>query len=158
MTKQNKTLLIKIIFFFLVGVITYVFFGNYIFITTDFISNIVTFLSIIFGFYIASFSIFTTSKYVSQLYKIDDKENSGKQSLMDTLIQKYKAGLIITLLSIFYTLVIFFILKDNDFINLKQNIYLLGLLPIILLNFVYGFEMMNILVSVIRQTTKINQQ
>lgn len=156
MMKQNKKLSLKIAVILGVGVYVYFSFGNSIFLSSNFISNIVTFLSILFGFYITSFSIFTTSKYVSQLYKIDDKENNGKQSLMDTLIQKYKTGLTITLLSILYTLGIFFILKDKETILLNENLYFIVLLPFISLNFVYGFEMMNILVKVIKQTAKLS--
>ncbi len=157
MTKQNKSFIIRFFISLFVGFLIYYIFGYKLYLSSNLISNAVTFLSIIFGFYITSFSIFTTSRYVANLYKIDDAENS-RQSLMDTLIHKYKIGLVSTLFSILYVIIIFFILGDSEEILLTSNWYLSFFLPIILFDFIYSFEMMNILIKVIKQTAKLNKE
>lgn len=157
MLNKNKNLIIRLLISLVLGLTVYYCWGNYIYLSTNLFSNIVTFLSILFGFYITSFSIFTTSRYVAKLYKIDDIEKKRSQSLMDTLIHEYKTGLIITLVSIIYTLVLFPILGSREFILLNSNKYLIIFLPFMLLNFIYAFEMMSVLVKVIKQTAKLNQ-
>lgn len=155
--KNNRSFVIEIIISVILGFYLYYLFGDQILLSKDFISNIITFLSIVFGFYITSFSIFTTSRYVASLYKISDADNKSV-SLMDSLIHKYKIGLILTLISIFYGLVIFLIIGDKEAVLLESYTYLGILPPLIFLNCIYAFEMMNILIKVIKQTAKLNQE
>ena len=46
-----------------------------------FISSLLTVFSIFFGFYITSFAVFSTSKYLSKLYDIQDKKDNRKSLL-----------------------------------------------------------------------------
>lgn len=152
--KQNKDLLwIFIISLFGGGLFQFYFLSHFS-IYTEVISNIVTFLSIAFGFYITSFSIFTTSKFVSSLYR-DDSENIG-QSILDTVIFKYKIGLLITLFSIFYFIAIDFIVEESHGILSLDKIYSYPVFSVFLLNFIYAYIMFSILVKIIRQEAKIN--
>ena len=74
------------------------FLGSFL-LSIEIISNIIIFLSIIFGFYITSLAIFATSNYMYDLYKIADANNKNL-TLLHTLINKYKTGLKIILFSI----------------------------------------------------------
>lgn len=158
MKSENKSFLLKLTTSVVLGLVIFFWLGDQIFLNESLITNIITLLSIFFGFYITSFSIFTTSRYVAQLYKLDDLENNRRQSLMHTLIHKYKLGLIITLVSIIYILVILLVSTNKTPILLKAHWYLILFLPIMILNFIYAFEMMGILVKVIKQTAKLNQE
>jgi len=149
MKKTIKLLLSFVIF----CILQYYLLGSYR-IESNLISNIVTFLSIIFGFYITSLAIFVTSTYVSQLYKITDQNNKSV-TLLHTLIEKYKAGLILILISILYLLVIQFMLSqaDNNKIILS-NIYVLPFLWVVIANFFYSYRMLVILIKIIIQEAK----
>lgn len=118
------------------------FIGNF-FIKTQFISDVITFLSIIFGFYITSFAIFTTSRYVSELYLIGDKFQKSL-TLLDSLIRSYRFGLIILLFTILYFFIMLFIVtqRSTDQISLKEFIAL-PITPLIFFNFFYGYKMLD---------------
>ena len=98
----------KKIFYFLtliaICIVQYKFFGSY-YLKNDLINNLITFLSIIFGFYITSLAIFATSKYVAGLYKIVDKKNRSI-TLLNILVNNYKIGLFVILISILYLLIV----------------------------------------------------
>lgn len=120
----------------------------------DLVTNIITFLSVVFGFYITSLSIFVTSQYVSNLYKITDKENKTV-TLLHTLINNYKIGLVVILVSIIYFLVL------NLLINQKEGGYLLlgdfktaPVLALMIFNFYYSYKMLSDLTSIILQEAK----
>jgi len=157
MIKKNKKIILNttiVLVFIIIAIISM----NYsIYISSNLISNVITFLSILFGFYITSFSIFATSKYVSLLYKTDDIESGRKQSLMDTLIKKYKFGLVVALLSILYNGIILLLMGGDGFIT-SCKIYSSVFISIILFNFFYGFEMMHILIKIVRQTATLNDK
>lgn len=134
-------------------ILQYFLLGTY-YIESNLINNIVTFFSIIFGFYITSLAIFVTSTYVSQLYKITDQNNKGV-TLLHTLITQYKVGLILILISILYLLFIEFILSqtDNNKIILS-NIYVLPFLWLVITNFFYSYRMLDTLIKIIIQEAK----
>lgn len=115
------------------------------------LSDIITFLSIVFGFYITSLAIFITSQYVSDLYKIVDKNNQSI-TLLHTLTNNYKFGLLLTLVSLVYFILIqFFINADtNGQISLGST-STLPTMALLLLNFFFCFIMLNDLVSIIIQ-------
>lgn len=154
MKKQTKCIIREILIFIVAGsLIQYLFFKDYI-IKIDLMTNVVTFLSIVFGFYITSFSIFSTSAYVSGLYQITDKENKT-QTLLDALIFKYKIGLIAALFSIFYFILIIFFLNQSEIVSFYlSNKFLYPIISIFLFNFYYGYKMFEILVRVIKQESK----
>lgn len=145
-------------FFFLFAVISFCITQHFLLapfqIESDLVTNIITFLSVIFGFYITSLSIFVTSQYVSNLYKITDKENKTV-TLLHTLINNYKVGLIVILVSIIYFLAL------NLLINQKEVGYIvLGdfkttpVLALMIFNFYYSYKMLSDLTSIILQEAK----
>lgn len=123
-------------------------------ISNDLITNIITFLSIIFGFYITSLAIFVTSQYVSGLYKIVDKENQTV-TLLHTLVKNYKIGLTAILISILYLLFLnFYISQSIDKSSLLNNFKVLPFLPLVVFNFCYSYKMLSDLINVIIQEAK----
>lgn len=138
---------------FLFSVLQSVFLSSFL-VKTDLISNIITFLSIIFGFYITSLSIFVTSKYVSSLYKTGDKNNKST-TLLHTLFNNYKFGLLVTLFSIIYFLSIHFVINQTQNGQLSlSNILLIPFIGIVVNNFWYSFAMLRDLINVILQEVK----
>lgn len=149
--------IIYIILFLIGGSLTqWYFFSNFKF-NTEIFGNSITFLSIIFGFYITSLAIFVTSKYVSDLYKITDQQDKSV-TLLHTLLNNYKFGLSITLSSLAYIIFAqFFIetsLPDNNFLYLDKNKVFLPIMSILVINFYYCFIMLNDLIKVIIQEAK----
>jgi hypothetical protein len=126
--------------------------GSYL-IGIEALTNIVTSLSIFFGFYIASLSILGTSEYVSELYNYQDPKKKS-QTLLDRLVNNYRVGLGITILSIAYFLIlnIFFVNKDHSM--LFSDIFAIPFLFVLLLVFTYSFWMLHILLKIILQEAK----
>lgn len=126
-------------------------------ISYEFIGNVVTFLSIIFGFYITSLAIFATSRYVAGLYKVSDK-NDKSATLLHTLVGNYKVGLTYTLISIVYILLVQLSNQSgNCSVSLKEYL-LFPFLGVIAGNVVYGYDMLCHLISVILQEAKFNSE
>ena len=142
-----------VFFIIIFSLIQYFYFSRFLF-KAEIFSDIITFLSIIFGFYITSLAIFVTSNYVSGLYKIRDKEDTSV-TLLHTLISNYRFGLILVLLSLFYFISAhFFLIPDqNNFIHLSDKI-LLPFLGIIIINFWYFYKMLDYLIKVVLQEAK----
>lgn len=123
-------------------------------IASDLITNIITFLSVVFGFYITSLSIFVTSQYVSNLYKITDKENKTV-TLLHTLINNYKVGLIIILISIIYFLSLNLLINQTETKSLLLGDYRTGpVLALMVFNFYYSYKMLSDLTKIILQEAK----
>ena len=148
-----KKIIYGIVLFILISFCQYFLIGKFS-ISNDLITNIVTFLSIIFGFYITSLAIFVTSQYVSNLYKIVDKENQTV-TLLHTLVKNYKIGLTVILVSILYLLFLNFSISQSiDKSMLLNNFKVLPLLPLIVFNFGYSYKMLSDLINVIIQEAK----
>jgi hypothetical protein len=109
-----------------------------------------------FGFYVSSLAIFSTSTYVADLYKIEEKNDSSK-TLLHTLVQSYKLGLIAILLTILYLLFIQITIgqSDNDSIRFSDYRSLLFLFTVSF-NFYWGYKMLSYLIQVIIQQAKRN--
>ena len=123
-------------------------------VTSDVITNIITFLSILFGFYITSLAIFVTSRYVSDLYKITDL-NNPTTTLLHTLVRRYKYGLNFILFSIAYLLVLGLCYSKDptDVMSLSdKRLILFG--GVVILNFVYSYWMLANLIKIIIQEAK----
>lgn len=149
----------KIIILFILTVSVFIqvkFFGTYQ-IDGDVISNLIIFLSIVFGFCTTSLSIFATSRYVSKLYKEDDIKKPS-QTLLHKLVKKYKAGLIFSLITIVY-LVLVHLVTVNYFTGLLSlsDPLSFALLPLMIVNFYYCFSLLNILSSVVIQEAKTQE-
>jgi hypothetical protein len=71
----------------------------------EFISNSITFLSIILGFSITSLSILFSSNYVRNLYNEDDFEDKSL-TLLHRLANYYKASFYISFFTLMYLLII----------------------------------------------------
>ncbi len=126
--------------------------------TSDFISNFITFLSIVFGFYITSLAIFVTSRYVANLYKFTDKNNKDV-TLLHALVYNYKRGLTIILASILYFLVLelYFFNDSKTTIPLSNN-FALPALGLFIINFMYSYKMLKDLINIILQEAKENSK
>jgi hypothetical protein len=144
-----------LIYFVTIPLIQAHFLSNY-YIKSDMLDRIITFLSIIFGFYITSLAIFATSKYVSTLYKTVDKENPNI-TLLHTLLKNYKDGLKLIFFSILYLLIVQFVVNqtENDEM-LFSNLWLLPFLSVIIVNFWYSYKMLRDLIRIILQEAKNN--
>lgn len=144
-----------ILLFLVISASQYFFLGSFI-IKNDVINNLIVFLTIIFGFYITSLAIFVTSKYVSNLYKITDQQNKSL-TLLHTLINNYKTGLVLILSSIFYLLVFQFIFNQGEDDSTQlSTLWSLPLTGIFFFNFLYSYFMMNDLIKIIIQEAKRN--
>jgi hypothetical protein len=121
----------------------------------DVLTNLITFLSILFGFYITSLAIFVTSKYVRFLYQVvDAKEKS--QTLLNTLLNNYRLGLNLALFSLSYFMALsFFISKEGRIIHL-DNYLTLPLISLFIINIFYSYKMLNDLIQIILQEAKDN--
>lgn len=118
------------------------------------LDNIVTFLSVVFGFYITSLAIFVTSRYVSNLYKITDKKNTSV-TLLHTLLQNYKFGLTLVLLSLAYFIFVQFFVNPSELNPLQlSNFALTPLLGLLVVNFWYCYQMLTSLIKIILQEAK----
>jgi hypothetical protein len=149
---MKKILLLGLIFLIIVGV-QVKFLSEFKF-NISVISDIVTFLSILFGFYITSLAIFVTSQYVSNLYKVIDKNNKT-QTLLHALTSNYKLGLLLTLASLIYFIFIqFFINFPVDGLISLGNIMLYPVLAFLVIDFLYCFLMLKDLIEIIVQEGK----
>lgn len=121
-------------------------------INIDFISVILTVFSIIFGFYITSFAVFSTSKYLSKLYKIEKKDDNRK-TLLDVLLEEFSLATYFLLTSIIYLVLIYIFIENN-------YEYLITIFPhfiwgVIFLNIFYVFRTISIFIQTTRQSAKI---
>lgn len=150
---------IKLLVAFVVSLAIQYFCLRQFIVTSDLLNSIITFLSILFGFYIASLAIFVSSKYVSDLYKVVDSEKKNT-TLLHTLIDNYKLGLVMNLFSIAYFIIIQFTINQsgNGKIILSSNYLLIPFLSILVINFIYSYRMLNDLLHVIIQEAKNNQR
>jgi hypothetical protein len=124
---------------------------------TEIFGNVITFLSIEFGFYITTLAIFVTSKYVSDLYKITNGRDRSV-TLLHALLNNYKFGFSITLSSLVYIIFAQFFIEysssDSSYIYLENNLIFLPFMSILSINFYYCFVMLNDLIKVIIQEAK----
>jgi len=140
--------------FILLAFFQYKFLGNFL-LKSAIVTDMITFLSIIFGFYITSLAIFVTSRYVSDLYKITDKDNPNK-TLLNTLVSKYEFGLSLILIFIIYLVGIQLYLGqliEGQFL-LLSNFLALPFVPFSLINFIYSYLMLKTLIKIIVQEAK----
>ncbi len=130
-------------------------FGD-VYVSSNTVSSLLTFSSIIFGFYITSLAIFSTSSYVSGLYLKTNKKNPS-ETLLQTLLANYKTGLlwIFTSISYFIFLQLVFDQSKTEICKLTlKNIYLWPFLGIVMVNIWYSYKMLNDLIKVIMQEAK----
>lgn len=145
-----KKAIITIIFFSIMYFIQYIL--KYI-PSENFITAILTLFSIFFGFYITSFAVFATSKYLSKLYLIED-EKDNRKTLLDNLIERFQFATIVLLLSIIYLIFIYIL---TSYINITFVKYLTyPMFGIILYNIFYSYKTILLFIKVTRQSAKNN--
>ncbi|MBX4204799.1 MAG: hypothetical protein KW788_01260 [Candidatus Doudnabacteria bacterium] len=150
---MNKKKIYVVLFLLIMCLLQYWTYGG-MKLHTEVVDNVIIFLSIVFGFYITSLAIFVTSKYVSDLYKTIDNKNPSL-TLLHTLMKRFKFGLDLILITVLYLLLINFFIKQtlsNEL--LLSNYYILPFSGIVLLNFIYGYILLNDLVNIIIQEAK----
>lgn len=120
------------------------------------LSNITIFLSIAFGFYITSLSIFVASKFITSLHKYESKKNPGI-TLMYELLGRYKEGLILNLFSIVIFILLSFIIDQSQLrrIEFFEPISFL-ILPLLVGNVIYFYILLRDLINVVIQEAKFN--
>jgi hypothetical protein len=152
--------IIKIIFFVIL-IVWYYYLQKYLWdikIKNDLLNSLITFFSILFWFYITSLSIFVSSKYVSNLYQIEDKENSS-QTLLHKLLFNYKVWLFLILFTIIYLLFITIILnqikeQNINYLVLWDEKILYIFIWLIILNIWYSYNMLWTTFKIILQESK----
>lgn len=133
----------------------YLYLGD-ISISTSFLSNVVSVLSIFFGFYIVGLSIFATSKFASRLYLQESTSKRGFIfNLLYQLLAQYKRGLVLNLVSILYFLFLVLINTNSDTYFL-QKYYFYLVIPLIVHNFAYAYLSLNQLLKIVKQDAKAN--
>ena len=120
-------------------------------INKDLISSLLIVFSIFFGFYITSFAVFSTSKYLSKLYKIQDQTDNRK-TLLDNLIENFKWPSHFLLFSIVYLICVYLII-ENDFPKFI-NCFYYALWGVTGLNVFYIFHTINTFIKITRQSAK----
>ena len=114
------------------------------------ISSSLVVFSIFFGFYITSFAVFATSKYLPRLYEIEDKSDNSL-TLLDVLLEDFKHYSHILLYSIIYLLLMEILVNNfNEVYLVKFLLYFYG--GVIFLNFFNAFQAVALFVKVVRQS------
>ena len=132
-----------------IGIAIQVFLVGSFNVSSGIVSNLIVFLSIVFGFCVTSLAIFSTSKKKDDLYEIHDKDNPSK-TLLHSLVSKYRNGLFIALTSIIY-----FLILQVQIEHLSLNTIPLGnplallVIPLMAINVYYGFILTRILSDLI---------
>lgn len=93
----------------------YVKYENFIEFIKNFISNVITFVSISFGFYLTSFSILFPSQYIKTFNKEDPKKPTQKK--IHTLKKYFKLAIYASLSTISISFIVLFgIVFQNEFV------------------------------------------
>lgn len=139
---------IYILLLYLIAFTTQFAFLRDIIFSENLLSSLISVLAIFFGFYIVSLSIFSMSNFLGNLYEVEIKDKRGyKTTNLHVLLNYYKFGFLLNLISIFY----FLFLKGCD-ANGSVFVYL-GV-PLVVHNFVYAYISLNRLLKIIIQEVK----
>ena len=117
-----------------------------------FISSLLIVFSIFFGFYITSFAVFATSKYLSTLYEIQD-EYDNRKTLLDTLLGEFKFATNTLLVSIIYLISFFLLIEHRAIASILEHF----LLFVLFLNIFYMFKSISVFIKITRQSAKGNE-
>lgn len=117
------------------------------------IPALLTVFSIFFGFYITSYAVFATSKYLSKLYEIED-ENDNSKTLLHNLLDKFKNAVYCLLMSIVYLIILYIlILIGSKYANYAEYLaYCLWF--VLLINFCFIFHTISYFMKVTEQSAK----
>lgn len=120
-------------------------------ISKEFVATILTVFAVIFGFYSTCFAVFATSKYLSRLYKIEDRHDNRK-TLLDTLLGEFIVATYFLLGSIIYLVISHVIIENAGNTCLMYMLYCVW--GIIGLNLFYAYRTISTFVKVTRQSAK----
>lgn len=121
----------------------------------EFISALLTVFAIFYGFYVTSYAVFATSKYLSKLYQIENPTDNRK-TLLDDLLEEFTSATYILLGSLIY-LVIAYVILENRY-PLPFSYFLYFIWAVILINFFYAFRTINTFIKITRQSAKENSK
>jgi len=119
----------------------------------ELISTLLTVFSIFFGFYVTSFAVFATSKYLTKLYKIQN-ENDNRKTLLDDLLEEFTFATKFLLTSIVYLTVCYVIIENYYTSQLLYASYVVW--GFLLMNIYFSFTTISIFIKVTRQSAKAN--
>ena len=118
------------------------------------ISTVLTVFAIFFGFYITSFAVFSTSKYLSTLYNIQDKHDN-RLTLSDRLLDQFQLPTYSLLFSIVYLILLYIFIENHKIILVYYLVYFFW--GVLFLNIFYIFRSISFFIRTIRQSIKENQ-
>jgi len=105
-------------------------------ITESAMQNFITFLSIVFGFYMTSLSVLYNSKYIKNMYQeIDPKKPTQRK--ITTLIQYFKHSAYLTVFTIFLLMITSLIVNIDNNILIINPIFQSFLISIVFSNFIF---------------------
>lgn len=117
----------------------------------ELINGLLTTLSIFFGFYMTSFAVFATSKYLNKLYKKQDPEDNRK-TLLDDLIGEFSFAVKVLLVSMVYLIFLNLCFVNKWGYSESINSLLWGIL---LSNFLLSLNTISIFIKVTNQSAKL---
>lgn len=119
------------------------------YVTEAFISDLITIMSIWFGFNVTSLAIFSTSKFVPSLFKIED-ENDRSKTLLHTLFHEYRDNLKMTMCFTMYLVFIQFIIQQTALEEISAcDLRAILLLPILGIIFLKSYILIRNLINAI---------
>ena len=117
----------------------------------EFISTLLTVFAIFFGFYLTSFAVFATSKYMSCLYRIQDR-NDNRKTLLDTLLGEFQFPTRFLLFSIVYLILLYVVMENGNVGLIKFST--MPVWGVLFLNIFYIFRAISAFIKVTRQSAK----
>lgn len=114
--------------------------------TEPIVSNIITFLSITFGFYMTSLSVLYSSKYLEQLYSTIDKKKPNQRKV-HTLTSYFKYSAYWNIFSIFLLIVLSLIFGFQKEILDVNRLITSFIIAVVLVNFVFLFLLFQVFVN-----------
>ena len=118
----------------------------------DFISSLTTIFSILFGFYVTSFSVFAGSRYLSKLYKIEDAKDNRK-TLLDNLLSIFSMSTYFLLSCIVYLIVVQFTL-NNCYEGIIFEYFRWLIYWVTIIACISSFRTISVFIKIIRQSAK----
>ncbi len=117
--------------------------NNFIELLKNFITNIITFISIAFGFYLTSLSILFSSKYINMLNITDKRKSDQKQ--IHTLREYFKLAIYCALATIVISFITLICIFSNE--KIIMTIAFAFLVAIFIENFIFIYLLLKIFMN-----------
>lgn len=121
-------------------------------ISEEFVNGLLTFFSILFGFYITSLSVFATSRYLVRLYAIQS-EKDNRKTLLDELLEEFSFAIYLLLLSMFYGMILAIAISQKSY-EYYTTWFAGASYGVILINFYWAWHSVRTFIRVTRQSAK----